>query len=131
MVRFIRLFTLLFLLFFTHNVFSQDSSAIQFSYNTQRLNDSEVVVFIKGNIKRGIKLFALHQYPADVLYSTIQFDSAVQKLLIDSAVQKGAEQKATDPTLKAEVHFFTDSVSWQQKLSASLTDSFLVKGEIS
>ena len=33
-----------------------------------------------------------------------------------------------DPLLKSEVYFFTDSVEWQQKINASLTDSFLVKG---
>jgi len=104
---------------------------VQFTYNTQRLNDSEVVVTINGKINPGIKLFALQQSSGDALYSTIQFDSSVKKLLIDSVVQKGTEQKATDPSLKSVVHFFTDSVIWQQKLSASLTDSFLVKGEIS
>ena len=131
MIRFIRLCTFLFLLFVTKNVFSQDSSAVQFTYNTQRLNDSEVVVTINGKINSGIKLFTLQQSPGDALYSTIQFDSSVKKLLIDSVVQKGPEQKATDPSLREEVHFFSDSVTWQQKLSASLTDSFLVKGEIS
>jgi thiol:disulfide interchange protein DsbD len=131
MIKIIRLCTLLFLLFVTKNVFSQDSSAVQFSYNTQRLNDSEVIISIKGKINPGIKLFALQQSPDEVLYSTIQFDSSEKKLLSGSVIQNGAEQKSIDPTLKTEVHFFTDSVDWKQKLSASLTDSFLLKGKIS
>ncbi len=36
-----------------------------------------------------------------------------------------------DPSLHNEVHFFTDSVVWQQKMAAFLSDSFLVKGKVS
>jgi thiol:disulfide interchange protein DsbD len=51
--------------------------------------------------------------------------------LRDSVKAKGAQQKAFDSSLQSEVLFFTDSVEWQQKLKASLTDSFLVKGNVS
>jgi thiol:disulfide interchange protein DsbD len=131
MNRFTRLCTLLFFIFFTANAFSQDSSAVQFSYDYQRLNDSEIIFNIKAKINPGIKLFALQKAPEDVLYSSIQFDSSVKKILKDSIAFKGNEQKAMDPSLQSEVHFFTDSVQWQQKISASLTDSFLVKGKVS
>ncbi|MEO9022877.1 MAG: cytochrome c biogenesis protein CcdA [Ginsengibacter sp.] len=131
MKRFTKFGALLVLLFFTANVFSQDTAAVQFTHNAQHINDSEVVITFKGKINPGIKLFALQRSPEDALYSTIQFDSSLKKILRDSILQKGNEQKATDPTLQSEVHFFTDSVEWQQKMVASLTDSFLVKGTIS
>jgi thiol:disulfide interchange protein DsbD len=131
MNRFTRLCSLLFSFFFTVNAFSQDSSAVQFSYDYQRLNDSEIILNIKGKINSGIKLFSLQKSPEDVLYSSIQFDSSVKKILKDSISFKGNEKKAMDPSLQSEVHFFTDSVWWQQKISASLTDSFLLKGKVS
>jgi thiol:disulfide interchange protein DsbD len=131
MNRFTRLCSLLFSFFFTVNAFSQDSSAVQFSYDYQRLNDSEIILNIKGKINSGIKLFSLQKSPEDVLYSSIQFDSSVKKILKDSIAFKGNEQKAIDPSLQSEVYFFSDSVQWQQKVSASLTDSFLLKGKVS
>ncbi len=131
MIKFTRICPFLFLLFFTKNGFSQDSSAVEFTYNTQRLNDSEVVVSIRGKINPGIKLFALQTSPGDVLYSTIQFDGSDKKRLKDSLVQKGDEQKAMDTSLHSEVYFYEDSVDWQQKFSALLSDSFLVKGKVS
>ena len=131
MTRFARLFTTLLLIFLAGNSFSQDSSAVQFSYSTQRINDKEVLLTIKGKIAPGVKLFALQKSPDEIMYSTIHFDSSVKKLLKDSLVQKAAVQKAMDPSLQSEVHFFTDSVEWQQGFNASLTDSFLVKGTIS
>ena len=130
MNRFIRLSALLLLIFFGENSFSQDSSAVQFSYNTQRLNDREVILSIKGKIAPGVKLFALQKSPQDIMYSSVHFDSSVQKLLKDSVEEKGAGQKAFDSSLQNEIHFFTDSVEWQQKVKASLSDSFLVKGAI-
>src|SRR6185312_6020377 len=131
MKKFTWVVALLGFLFISSNVFSQDTTGVSFSFNTQRLNDSEVVISIKGKINPGIKLFSLQKSPEDALYSTIQFDSFVKKLLRDSIMQKGDEQNAVDASLHSDVHFFKDSVEWQQKVSASLSDSFLVKGKVS
>ncbi len=130
MIRFTRLFAFLLTLFFAGQVFGQDSS-VRFSYKTERLNDEEVLLSIKAKIAPGIKLFALQKSPDDIMYSSVHFDSSVQKLLKDSVSQKGDEQKALDPSLQTEVHFFNDSVVWQQKIKAALSDSFLVKGNVS
>src|SRR5574337_624045 len=131
MKKFTWLFALLGFLFISSNVLSQDSTGVSFSFNTQRLNDSEVVISIKGKINAGIKLFALQKSPEDALYSNIQFDSSEKKLLRDSIIAKGSEQNAIDPSLHSKVYFYKDSVEWQQKIAASLTDSFLLKGELS
>jgi thiol:disulfide interchange protein DsbD len=131
MRNFTRLFALLFFVFLTANAFSQDSAAVKLSYDYQRANDSEIIFNIHAKINRGIKLFALQHSSNDVLYSTIQFDSSQKRLLKDSITFKGDLQKAIDPSLQSEVHFFTDSVVWQQKIAASLSDSFLLKGKVS
>jgi thiol:disulfide interchange protein len=130
MNKFIKLYAFLLLVLLTGNAFSQDSSTIQFSYNAQRLNNNEVLLTIKGKIAPGIKLFALQKSKDDIMYSSIHFDSSVQKFLNDSLKQKGTEQKAMDTSLQSEVYFYTDSLEWQQKINASLKDSFLVKGKV-
>jgi hypothetical protein len=89
MNRFTRLCALLLFLFFTANAFSQDSSAVQFSYDYQRASDSEIIFNIHAKINPGIKLFALQHSSNDVLYSTVQFDSSEKKLLKDSITWKG------------------------------------------
>ena len=121
----------LFCLLLSVKSFSQDSSAVKFNYNYQRLNDSEVVFNMAAKIKPGIKLFALQHSPNDVLYSSVHFDSSEKNKLQDSIFHKGNEQKAIDPSLNSEVHFYTDSVVWKQKLAASASDSFLLKGTVS
>ena len=131
MNRFTRLAVLLLLIFFTGEAFSQDSSAVKFSYHTQRLNDSEVVLSVKGKIAPEIKLFALQRSPDDVLYSSIRFDSSASLHFIDSLTQGEKVQSAIDPSLQGRVYYFTDSAEWRQKIKASPTDSFLVKGTIS
>ncbi|MDQ2719652.1 MAG: thioredoxin family protein [Bacteroidota bacterium] len=131
MIKFTRLFAALLCLFFTVNVFSQDSSPVHISYDYQRANDSEILFNIHAKIDQGIKLFTLQHSADDVLYSTIQFDSLTNKILKDSVSFKGKEQKVIDATLQSEVHFFTDSVLWQQRISASPKDSFLLKGTLS
>lgn len=120
----------IFLLFFSATSYSQDSSLVQFQYSTQRLNDSTVVLSIKGHFPKEIKLYALQRSPDDALYSSVSFDSSEKKLLKGSVVEMGMARKAIDSSLQSEVHYFTDSVEWQQKISASPTDSFLVKGAV-
>ncbi|HZI68521.1 MAG TPA: cytochrome c biogenesis protein CcdA [Hanamia sp.] len=122
---------LLVCIFFTNNSFAQDSSAVNFSYNYQRLNDSTIVYDISAKIKPGVQLFALQHSPDDALYSTVHFDSSVDNKLRDSISHDGKLQSATDPSLNRKVQFFTDSVTWKQKVAASLADSFLLKGTVS
>ncbi len=125
------LLALLFCLFLSAKASSQDTSAVTFNYDYQRLNDSEVVFDLAAKIKPGIKLFALQHSSDDVLYSSIHFDSSEKNKLQDSLFHSGEEQKAMDPSLNSEVHFYTDSVTWKQKVAASLADSFLLKGTVS
>lgn len=120
----------IFLLFFSATSYSQDLSLVQFQYSTQRLNDSTVVLSIKGHFPKEIKLYALQRSPDDALYSSVSFDSSEKKLLKGSVVEMGMARKAIDSSLQSEVHYFTDSVEWQQKISASPTDSFLLKGAV-
>jgi thiol:disulfide interchange protein len=132
LIRFlpIKIAGFLFLMLLAANVFSQSSSAIKFSYSTQRINDSEVVLSIKGAIPAGVKLFALQKSPGDIMYSSIHFDSSVSSRFKGSVFSKEKIQTKKDPALESTVRFFTDSVQWQQKIKASVTDSFLVKGAV-
>lgn len=131
MTRFARLTVFLLFLFFGCKSVSQDSPAVKFSYHTERLNDSEVILSIKGKIAPGVKLFALQKSPDDVLYSSIHFDSSASLQLKDSLIQKEKIQNAVDPSLQSQVYYFTDSAEWQQKIKALPTDSFLIKGTVS
>jgi thiol:disulfide interchange protein DsbD len=124
------LWALLFCFFLPTKSFAQDS-AVKFDYSYQRLNDSEVVFNMAAKIDPGIKLFGLQRSPDDVLYSSVHFDSSEKNKLQDSVFHKGNEQKALDPSLNSEVHFYTDSVVWKQKIAASPSDSFLLKGTVS
>ena len=126
----IKIAGILFLMLIAANVFSQDSSALKFSYNTQRINDSEVVLSIKAKIPPGIKLFALQKSPDDIMYSSVHFDSSVSSRLKDSVFSTEKIQTAHEAALGGKVHFFTDSVHWQQKIKAAASDSFLVKGDV-
>jgi thiol:disulfide interchange protein len=127
----IKIAGILFLMLLEANVFSQSSSAIKFSYSTQRINDSEVVLSIKGAIPAGVKLFALQKSAGDIMYSSIHFDSSVSSRLKGSVFSKEKIQTKKDPALEGTVHFFINSVQWQQKLRSSQKDSFLLKGNVS
>ncbi|RXK58430.1 thioredoxin family protein [Lacibacter luteus] len=108
-----------------------DSSAVTFSYNKQRISDKEMLLQLRVSIKPGYKLFALQKKEEDVLFSTLNFDSAAAKYLSGTVTEKGTAKTELDAGTKAQVSFFSDSVLWEQKINATASDSFLVKGNIS
>lgn len=109
---------------------AEDSTVVNFSYNKQRISDKEVLLTLRVNIKQGYKLFALQKKEGDVLFSTVTFDSSANKYLSGTVAEKGAKKTEFDANTQANAEYFSDSVLWEQKINASETDSFLVKGTI-
>lgn len=107
-----------------------DTTDIRFKYQSERINDKEVLLSVTARIAPGLKLYALQQGEADVLYSAVLFDSAMKKIYSGTMVEKGTKQSAYDSSVSANVYFYTDSVSWQQKVSLAATDSLLSKVQV-
>ncbi|MDQ6763866.1 MAG: thioredoxin family protein [Bacteroidota bacterium] len=129
MTRYARIFISVFMLLLANNLFSQDS-LVHFDFSKERLNSQEVLLKFKARIPQGIELFSLQKSPDDPLYSNINFDSSDKHLLKDSLTTKGKEHNEYDSLVQASVRFFSDSVEWTQKVRASVTDSFLLKGSV-
>lgn len=119
------------LTFFALSVTAADSTAIKWTVAKERMNANEVLLSIKAVIPAGLKLYALQRSESDALYSTVTFDSAAKKYTADGLVEKGAKQMEKDASVEATVAYYSDSVLWQQKLKATVADSFLLKGTIS
>ncbi len=130
MARYTRVSVFVLMFLFSGNVFSQDSS-VNFSFTKERLNDKQVLLKIKATLAPGIELFGIQKSPEDLLYSNIAFDSSASKLLVDSISTSGIEHNEYDSLVQGRVHYFSDSVEWQQKLQAGVEDSFLLKGAVS
>ena len=112
-------------------LYAADSTGVRLSFEKERINGKEVLLTIKAAIAPGIKLYALQRTDADALYSTLSFDSAANKYLRDSVVEKGSLQTEKDVSVDAVVSYYKDSVLWQQKIDANATDSLLLKGTVS
>ena len=111
--------------------FAADSTSVKIVLDQKRVSDSEVLLTIKAKVDDGIKLYSLQKSDADVLYSTVVFDSAASKYLSGKVVENGNVQSEKDATLDADVRFFADSVLWQQKILAQPNDSLVLKGTVS
>ncbi len=130
MIRFPRVLICVLMFLFSGNLFSQDSS-VSFSFTKERLNDKQVLLKIKASLSPGIELFGIQRSPGDPLYSNIEFDSAASHRLIDSLISNGKEHNEYDSLVGGRVHYYTDSVIWEQRLRAEGEDSFLLKGSVS
>ena len=131
MIQFIRAFFCMCLTLIAFCVNAADSTAIKLDYSQQRINDKEILLTIKVSSEKNIKLYPLKKNEADALYSSVSFDSSSAKYLIGTIEEKGNLKTEKDPSVKATVSYFSDSVLWQQKIKAATSDSFVLKGVVS
>lgn len=118
---------IIFLLGLGASVFAQDSNLVKFSYAYQRLNDKEVLLTIRAQVKEGDKLYSINKVSDDALYSAVSFDSTVHSLLKGSINEQGKIRSEKDSSIgNVEVKYTTDSLAWQQKAEVpdSITKSF-------
>jgi thiol:disulfide interchange protein DsbD len=102
-----------------------DTTDIRFEYKTERLNSKEVLLSVTARLAPGVKLYAMQRADTDALYSNIIFDTTIARLFSGTVTEKGAKQSEKDASVNAAVNFFTDSVSWQQKIHLDPNDSLV------
>ena len=112
-------------------VSARDSTGVRLSFDNRRINDKEVLLTIKAVVSKGIKLYSLQQSEKDALYSSIAFDSSAKKYLAEPVTESGNKQSEKDPSLDVTVHYFSDSVLWQQRVNVAAADSLVLKGAVS
>ena len=118
------------LLVFTFQLQANDSTLVKWSFENERISDTEVLLSIRASVS-GAKLYSLQKTEDDALYSTITFDTTAIKLLSGKLVEKGTIHQERDQIIEADVSYFTDTVLWQQKILIDAEDSALLKGSVS
>ncbi len=112
----------------TQQLNAQDTTPIRVNYEKLRVNKNDVLLKINVRMLPGIKLYALQKKQDDALYSTVSFDSAAEKYIKEPAAEIGTQHLENDASMNVAVSYFTDSVSWEQKVNVNSTDSVVLKG---
>ncbi|WP_114792551.1 cytochrome c biogenesis protein CcdA [Niabella yanshanensis] len=107
-----------------------DTTDIRFEYKAERINDKEATLSVTARLSTGIQLYAIQQSDTDLLYSTILFDTTATRHYTGPVTEKGAKQSEYDTSVSATVHFYTDSVVWQQKINLAENDSLLSRVQV-
>lgn len=107
-----------------------DSADVKLVYGQERINEREVMLTVKAIFAAGIKLYGLQRSEDDALYSSITLDSAAGRYAAGKIIEKGKVKTEKDLSVDALVTYYTDSVTWQQKINAKAADSLLLKGKI-
>lgn len=124
-----KLFAILFL-FITIAAFSQDSSAVKFTFSQQRINDKEVALIITAHTNPSVSFFGLQTPKNNLIFSAVNFDSAAAKYLQNTVAENGNLKTVKDETLGADVSVVNDSVQWIQHIKLASNDSAIIKGII-
>src|SRR4051812_26708243 len=95
---------------FLSNACANDTTGVELHFAKERLNDSSVLLTIKAIVPGDAKLYALLSSKNNVLYSTVDFDSAFKKKLIGDINEKGLLHTENEATVNASVNYYSDSV---------------------
>ena len=107
-----------------------DTTDIRFEYKAERISNKEAMLSVIARLSPGLKIYAMQQNDSDLLYSTILFDTAATKRYSGTITEKGTKQSEHDLSVSALVHFYTDSVIWQQKINLAENDSLLSRVQV-
>ena len=115
---------------FVINGKAQQEQLLHFSYQKSRLNSQEVVLSIKVQLAKNVRLFSVAKVSDTVPYSSVRFDTAASRYLDGTIGEKGVKHVEEDPIVNQQVTYFTDSVEWTQRVKVSAGDSVLLKGTV-
>lgn len=107
-----------------------DTTDIRFEYKAERINNKEAMLSVIARLSPGLKIYAMQQNDSDVLYSTILFDTTAVMRYSGTITEIGTKQAEHDLSVSAPVHFYTDSVIWQQKIKLAENDSLLSRVQV-
>lgn len=109
---------------------AQDSLPVKFSYDKIRVNQDEVKVTIFAKMAGGVKLFALKKASTDILFISINFDSASNKYISAPLIDKSNVHSEQDSSVNALVNYYVNSASFEQNIKVLSSDSVVLKGHI-
>ncbi|WP_207492239.1 protein-disulfide reductase DsbD family protein [Aridibaculum aurantiacum] len=131
MTRFYSVVLLLAIIFSSLQLTAQDTPPVHFSFSAHRDVDQKAFVLIKAKVSRGMLFSAIKKTPDDMFLSSVNFDTAARKFIIDSLQENGnIKNEALDATGGVVVRYTPDSVEWRQPLNIPATDSLIVKGSV-
>jgi cytochrome c biogenesis protein CcdA/thioredoxin-related protein len=128
----LQLVLILSLFFLSFNLIAQDQQSVQFRFEKENIGNGEFYLRIKALPLKGVHLFSIQKISDDLpLNTSINFDSSILKYLKDSISETGIISTSPEPDLNnAVIHFYTDSVTWQQKIKLAIGDSIRIKAHI-
>ncbi|MEO8116010.1 MAG: thioredoxin family protein [Bacteroidota bacterium] len=127
-------FLLLLSLFLINIVSAQDMKPVQFHFTASFINDSTCQLQIGAKIEKGNSLFtAIKQSPDDAFISQLIPDSSL--LLAykadENPIEKGNLVVIKDTSMGADLHVYSDTVTFLYNLHILKNDSSYIKGSFS
>jgi thiol:disulfide interchange protein DsbD len=128
-----KIFFILALAVFCKPVSAQNNNPVQFSFSSERKNDSLVYLVIKAKPDKDFLLFsAKPQSTDDAFISQLNLDSTSSKYLVDTSIVESPNvQTIKDQTTSTTFHAFADSATFIYPLKIKKRDSAIIKGAFS
>jgi hypothetical protein len=123
-----KLILLLILILFIINAFGQILTPVKWSYDARKLNEKETVVYIKATIDGGWHIYSTVQPDGGPIKTSFTFSRSKEYLLIGKLSEPKSVTKY-EPNFKMNVHYFENSVIFQQKIRLS-KKGFVLKGKL-
>lgn len=117
----------------TANTANSPDSAVKFTAEVQRLNDTLAILSLKATIASGNMLMSTQKFSEeDAFISSLQLDSSLSayQLPTDTITEKGKLQSLDAPDLGGTLHYYTDKVSLEVPLHIKASQEATIQGAL-
>lgn len=124
-----RLLLLITVLIISTGAFAQIEKPVKWSYAAKRLNNNEVVVFLRATIQPGWHIYSQNVKDGGPIKTSFTFAASKEYTLVGTTAEPKPVSKYED-AFKMDVSYFENTVTFQQKIKLKSANVAAVKGQL-
>lgn len=124
-----RLLLLITVLIISTGAFAQIEKPVKWSYAAKRLNNNEVVVFLRATIQPGWHIYSQNVKDGGPIKTSFTFAPSKEYALVGHTAEPAPVSKYED-AFKMDVSYFENTVTFQQKIKLKSAHVAAIKGQL-
>ncbi|MGN6640054.1 MAG: protein-disulfide reductase DsbD domain-containing protein [Mucilaginibacter sp.] len=124
-----RLLLLITVLIISTGAFAQIEKPVKWSYAAKKLNNNEVVVFMRATIQPGWHIYSQNVKDGGPIKTSFTFAPSKEYALVGTTAEPTPVSKYED-AFKMDVSYFENTVTFQQKIKLKSARITAIKGQL-
>ncbi len=118
------------ILLFSHLSFAQVFNPVKWSFSHKKVSPTEYELYFKADVEKGWHLYSNNIDPGGPVPTSFNFDSSAINILNGKVISSTAAEKTFDKTFNMNLEYFSNSVTFTQKVKLLSENPVSIEGYI-